>query len=60
MGKGNEDEQDKLLMLAAAFYAVRLFRSPVGLDRPEADRDVECRRAALDAKSLLNAVKQIP
>jgi hypothetical protein len=67
------DERDKLLLLTAALFAVRLFRaepdmsiscfSPADqdkvLDGEAFEREEAARRAALDAAAILKAVAEI-
>lgn len=52
------ERKDKLTLLAAAFFAVRLFRDVPGPTQPE--RELEAKRAALDADALLKAVEALP
>lgn len=51
-------DKEKLLLLTAGLFAVRLFRAPAGT-RPDDNRDFEAHRAALDAKAIIKAVDDI-
>lgn len=59
MGKGPKDPEraEKLSMLAAAFFAVRLFRQPPDGDE---ERGNMAQQAAWDAAALLDKLDKLP
>lgn len=55
----DEETSNQLLLVTAALFAVRIFRSPLTEARPDADRDIEAKRAALDAAAIIKAVDEV-
>ena len=57
-----DEEQDKVMLLSAAFFAVRLFRGlgtfGAGVPDYNAIRAVAAEQSVLDAKALLEAAKK--
>ncbi len=54
-----DEARNQLLLVTAALFAVRLFRSPMETHQPQADRDTEAKRSALDAAAIIKAVAEV-
>lgn len=59
MTEDADDARNQLLILTAALYAVRLFRSPYLSSTFEQDRVIEAQRSALDAVAIIAAVDAV-
>jgi hypothetical protein len=58
MPDNETDARNQLLLVTAALFAVRLFRSPLE-NASENDRELQARGSALDAAAIIKAVSEV-